>query len=230
MKVVTFYAEAPLPPRPAAKSAGFDWWQAISDLERSVAMNLGAETLLVTDRHTQTSRDCIRVGNAKAEGVIMWLLDAQAAAIRAMTEPFFMISPDTLIAGPLDVLFGDWDVCLLTRARPKSIVNSVIAARPSAALADLWDRAARMARTLPAEDRAWGADLDVLVSVFSINPSDNAVRDVEGVRARLMPMDTVFRSADLRSAPERLGTPIWDFKGARKRLMPHYARLLLEPA
>lgn len=230
MRVLTFYANARLPEKPAAKSAGFDWRQAITELERSVAAHLGAQTLLVTDCHTKTSRECIRVGDAKAEGVIMWLLDAQAAAIRAMTEPFLMISPDTLIAGPLDVLFGDWDVCLLTRARPKAIVNSVIAVHPSAALAEIWEGSARAARALPPEARAWGADLDAIISAFHIQPSENAVRDVSGSRVRLMPMETVFCSASMRLEPQRIGVPIWDFKGARKRLMPHYARLLLGAA
>lgn len=226
MQVATFYADATLPPRPAFKSAGFDWWRAIADLERSVAASLGASTLLFTDAHTPCARECIRVGDAKAEGVIMWLLDAQAAAIRHMTEPFLMISPDTLIAGPLDMLFGDWDVCLLTRERPKAIVNSVVAVRPSAALASLWEGAARVARVLPADAREWGADLDVLVSVFGIQAREDAVRDVAGVRIRLMDMDRVFQSAHPRQVPARLPVPIWDFKGVRKKLMPQYAEIL----
>jgi hypothetical protein len=226
LKVVTFYADAKLPPRPAFKSAGFDWWRAVADLERSVAASLGASTLLFTDAHTPTTRECVRVGDAKAEGVIMWLLDAQAAAIRHMVEPFLMVSPDTLIAGPLDVLFGDWDVCLLTRERPKHIVNSVISVRPSAALASLWEGAARVARALPPDAKAWGADLDVLVSVFGIQPREDAVREVGGVRIRLMQMESVFQSAHPRTVPAPLPVPIWDFKGVRKKLMPQYADLL----
>lgn len=226
MRVVTFYAEAKLPPRPAEKSSGFNWWRAVADLERSVAANIGASTLLFTDRRTPSARDCVRVGDAQSEGVILWLLDAQAVAVREMTESFLMISPDTLIAGPLDMLFGNWDVCLLTRTSPKFIVNSVIAVRPGAAVASLWERAARDARTMPADDRAWGADLDVLVSAFGIQPEENSVREVEGVCVRLMPMRTVFQSVSFRGQPTRLPLPIWDFKGARKRLMPKYAEIL----
>lgn len=226
VRVVTFYADATLPEMPAKKSAGFDWWRAITDLERSVERSLGASTLLMTDRLTPAPRDCIRVGDAKAEGVIMWLLDAQAAAIRAMTEPFLMISPDTLIAGKLDMLFGDWDVCLLTRPRPKAIVNSVIAVRPTPALAALWTGAARGARSLPLEARAWGADLDAIISAFRIQPNEDALREIHGVRVRLMPMEPVFRSVTAKAPVEPMPVAIWDFKGARKRLMPQYAGML----
>lgn len=226
MRAVTFYADATLPEAPAMKAAGFDWWRAIADLERSVAAKLGVSTTLVTDSLTSTDRDCIRVGDAKAEGVIMWLLDAQAAAIKAFDEPFLMISPDTLIAGKLDMLFGDWDVCLLTRPRPKAIVNSVIAVKPTRALATLWSGAARGARALPAGARAWGADLDAIISAFQIRPNEDALREVDGVRVRLMPMEPVFRSVTLKAPAEPMPVAIWDFKGSRKRLMPQYAGML----
>lgn len=228
MIVATFYADCVLPRRPAEKSVGFDWHQAIRDLESSARKNLKAETFIVTDTRTTVEKPALRVGDAKAESVILWLLDAQAAAIRAFDgQRLIMASPDALIAGPLDMLFGDWDVCLFTRERPKSIVNSVVAVKASARLADKWDQIAQDARKLSSDAREWGADLDAVVDAFQIRPSENAVREVDGIRARLMPIDGVFRSVDYRGKVQTLPEPVWDFKGLRKQLMPAYARLLL---
>lgn len=228
MIVATFYADCELPRRPAEKAAGFDWHQAIRELEASARKNLNAETFLVTDTRTTVAKPAIRVGDAKAESVILWLLDAQAAAIRAFDgQRLVMASPDALIAGPLDMLFGDWDVCLLTRNSPKFIVNSVVAVKASAKLADKWDQIARDARKLSPDARAWGADLDAVIDAFQIRPSENSVREVDGIRARFMPIDGVFRSVDYRGKVQPLTEPVWDFKGLRKQLMPAYARLLL---
>lgn len=226
MKVVTFYADAQLPTGPAEKSRGFDWHGAIENLSHSVYQSLRCWTHLVTDNQTAvTVPPWLRVGNAKAEGIMLWLLDAQASAIAAAVEPVVLVSPDTLIAGPLDALFGDWDVCLLTRARPKPIVNSVISVVPGVKVARLWNRMAVDARALPAAAREWGADIDIIVDTLQIQPSEDGIREVDGVRVRLMPMESVFQSVD--SGPvRRLPVPIWDFKGRRKRLMLDYKALL----
>lgn len=226
MKVCTFYAEANLPTRPAQKSAGFDWRQAIRSLSASVRLSLGAETAVITDRATALESSFLRVGDAKAESVVLWLLDAQAAAIRACAgHPLLMVSPDALIAGPLNQLFGDWDVCLLTRATPSPIVNSVIAVQASERLADMWDEIAKDARSLPPAAREWGADLDAVVKAFRITPNDHGLRDERGIRVRLMLLNGIFRSVSAGPV-RRLSESIWDFKGNRKKLMPAYAALL----
>lgn len=225
MKVATFFADCELPPEPKRKSAGFDWHRAIGELRCTVRASLGVETMVVTDERTAVEGPALRVGDARAEGVMLWLLDAQAEAIRTWTGQLLMVSPDTLIAGRLDVLFGDWDVCLLTRARPKPIVNSVIAVRANAAVAARWDAIARAARAMPADSRAWGADIDALVDAFAVRPREDGIREAGDLRVRLLPIDGVFRSA-AAPQPQRLAEPIWDFKGARKAWMPGYAALL----
>lgn len=227
MKVITFYADADLPDSPRSKQQGFDWRWAIGELSRSAQAALQAETSVITDQATRIANGLLwRVGDAKAEGIMLWLLDAQACAIAAAEEPLLLVSPDTLIAGPLDALFGDWDVCLLTRPRPKPIVNSVISVVPGIKVARLWNRMAVEARLLPAHSRNWGADIDILVETLGIHPAEDAIREVDGVRVRLMPMDSVFQSVNPAAAPKRLPVPIWDFKGRRKQLMPAYAALL----
>lgn len=228
MRVYTFYADATdLPAHVRKKSEGFDWRAALGTLERSVRKSLNADTVVVTDKHTQLDYDVLRVGDARKESVILWLLDAQAMVMREMTERSLLVSPDTLITGPLDFLFGDqWDVCLLTRPRPKAIVNSVIAARPAPALGELWTKAARAARALPLEAQAWGADLDAVIAAFRIQPNELAVREVDGVRARFQPIEGIFRSVRAGRV-EQHPEPIWDFKGGRKAMLPQHAALCL---
>lgn len=223
MQVVTFFAECVLPPAPAEKSRGFDWHQAIKDLSRSVLSSLHADTVLVTDKHTAVNMPALRVGDAKADGIMLWLLDAQAEAVRVACEPLLMVSPDTLITGSLKALWGDWDLCLLTRERPTPIINSVIAVRPSPRVTEIWSEMAKAARKVEGSRRAWGVDVDVIVDAFHVKPSEDCVRTVDGVRVRLLPTTGIFESVRAGVKP---ATPIWDFKGSRKRLMPQYAAML----
>lgn len=225
MKIVTFYADAELPPVPRAKSAGFDWRWAIGELRRTARAALAVETLVVTDRRTALAEEpWLRVGDAREEGIMLWLLGAQAAAVEHAGEPILMVSPDTLIAGPVP-MFGCWDVCLLTRGRPKPIVNSVIAVKPNPRTRLLWRRLAEEACRLPAASREWGADIDILVESLRIQPNEDGLRSIDDVRVRLLPMSPLFRSID-SGTPYRLPQPVWDFKGSRKRRMPEYATLL----
>lgn len=226
MKVATFYADADLPAEPRRKQTGFDWRWAITQLQRTARAALGADTVVVTDWETRMHGAVLRTGNARSEGIMLWLLDAQAAAIRASREPLLMVSPDTLIAGPLDVLFGDWDVCLLTRARPTPIINSVIAVQPRQRVLEFWLDVALEARRLPETSRQWGADIDALVQALDIKPREDGIRDVHGIRFRFMPVDGIFQSIELAGPAQRLPVPIWDFKGARKARMQDYAELL----
>lgn len=222
MKVVTFYAECTLPEQHRPKAAGFDWRGAIGNLKATVHRFTGLETVTVTDTRTDIEA-ALRVGDAQAEGVMLWLLDAQAAAIAEFGD-VLMVSPDTLIAGPLVSMVGPWDVCLLTRKKPKAIVNSVMMARASAAR--VWGEIAASARWLSAESREWGADIDAVLGAFHVEPSENATREVRGITLRLLPVDGVFRTVPAGVA-RRIAEPIWDFKGWRKQRMPEYARFLL---
>lgn len=223
MKVATFFADCALPERVAEKCAGFDWHQAIRHLTASARKQLGAETFTVTDEHTRV--ECqrpVRVGDAKRAGIMLWLLQAQAAAIWQTQGNFLMVSPDTLIAGPLDMLFGDWDVCLLTRERPTPVINSVIAVRPSAKLALFWSAMAESAKTVSGKRGEWGVDVDAVVDAFAVKPSEDAIREVGGITVRLLPTAGVFESVK----DKKPRVPIWDFKGFRKRRMPQYAAML----
>jgi hypothetical protein len=225
LNVVTFYADADLPPEPKAKQAGFDWRWAIGELSRT-AGKANLPTRVVTDTNTDLPGAWLRAGDAKQAGLMLWLLDAQEAAIWNADAPMVMVSPDTLIAGRLNMLFGAWDICLLTRKKPKPIVNSVIAVNPSERVGKLWNRVCAYARRLPEESRSWGADIDALVDMLAIKPMENGIREFDGVRVRFMPMNTVFQSVPSATPHRRLPVPLWDFKGSRKRLMPTYARLL----
>lgn len=193
-------------------------------LEKSAA-KFGYRTLVVTDEKTEIESPWLRAGDAKEDGLMMWLLKAQYAAICKADAPAIMVSPDTLIAKPLDFLAGH-DLTLLTRKKPKPIINSVIAFTPSDALAALWDEIVRLAENLPADSREWGADIDAVVNRLAIKPNEKSIRSVAGVNVRLLAMDGLFQSVKRERAPHRIDAPIWDFKGARKSLMPGYARLL----
>lgn len=223
MKIITFYADCHLPEQARKNQEGFDWRGAIKLLEKSAA-KFGYETLVVTDKNTQIDNPWLRVGDAMQDGLMMWLLRAQAAAIRAADEPSVMVSPDTLIARKLDFLFGKWHLSLLTRLKPKPIVNSVIGFTPSPALALLWDRICAKAETLSSESKEWGADIDAVVDVLGIATRENGRRRVDGLLVKFIPTTGVFESVRTLDTPVR--TPIIDFKGARKSLMFAYARRL----
>lgn len=216
MKIITFFAECDLPEVPRRKQEGFDWRRAIGWLRDSGAKQ-GYETLVVTD--TKTDIDAwLRVGDAKTSGLMLWILEAQAETIRQAEGPSVMVSPDSLVMGSLDMLIGAWDVSLLTRRKPKPIVNSVIGFAPSERLHRLWLDVLETARSLPRESQEWGADIDALVDRLSIRPLESGVRNVSGVKVRFMPMGSVFTSVrDV--APS---TPIWDFKGERKQQMHRF--------
>lgn len=216
MKIITFYADCDLPERPRRKQEGFDWRQAIAWLRDSAAKQ-GYETLVATDSKTEIDA-WLRVGDAKASGLMLWILEAQAEAIRLADGPCVMVSPDSLVMGSLDMLIGAWDVSILTRVRPKPIVNSVIGFNPSERLHRLWLDVLETARSLPRESQEWGADIDALVERLSICPLESGVRKVSGVKVRFIPMDSVFTSVR-DTAPK---TPIWDFKGNRKQKMQRF--------
>lgn len=225
MQVLTFYADADLPDQPRRNQDGFDWRQAIDSLRKS-AERQGYSLRVVTDERTNLPDAWLRVGNAKQDGIMLWLLKAQAAAIAESTEPAVMVSPDSLIARPLNFLFGEWDVSLFTRPKPKPIVNSVIAFRPCKALSLMWDRVVERSLHLSAESKAWGADIDALVDVMGIIPNEDGQRRVEGVRAKFIPLRGHFESVKLAGPVSKLPAAVWDFKGARKHLMQNYARLI----
>jgi hypothetical protein len=168
----------------------------------------------------------LRVGNAKDEGLMMWLLRAQHAAIVASQEPAIMVSPDTLIARPLNFLAGHWDLALLTRRKPKPIINSVIAFKPTPAVANLWGEIVTIAADLPEHSREWGADIDAVVDRLAIQFNEDATRNVGGASVRFLPMEGKFQSVRHDRQPHHMQVPIWDFKGSRKKHMRGYARLL----
>lgn len=225
MRLLTYYADCVLPEKARLNQHGFDWRGAIALLTASAA-RFGYPVTVVTDISTPMQAPVIRVGDAKEQGLMQWLLHAQAETIARADEPSVMVSPDTLIAGRLDWMFGQWDLALLTRAKPKPIVNSVIAFIPSDELLATWRRIESRAEGLSAESLAWGADIDAVVDVLSIAPAEDGERMVDGVRVRLLPMKGRFHSVRRDALPVHSPAPIWDFKGARKSQMPGYAGLL----
>jgi len=229
MRLVTFYAEANLPDAAREKQKGFNWRWAIYALAAS-AERWGMSLDVVTDNHTPfAAQPWLRVGNAKDEGIMMWLLEAQRAAVREAKGPVVLISPDTLITAPIKFLEGPWDMSILTRRRPKNIVNSVMWVRPGRAVNDAWDRIVRQSKQLPPASREWGADIDALVNHFRIRPAEDNLRVVAGVKVKLIPIDGKFVSVPLGAAPRPIKAPLLDFKGARKSLMQGYAKMLQEP-
>jgi hypothetical protein len=225
LNIITFYADCRLPEEPRKNQDGFDWRKAIGMMAKSCE-RFGYRTLVVTDTVTEIESPWLRVGNASDEGLMMWLLRAQHAAIVASKEPSVMVSPDTLIAKPLNFLVGHWDLALLTRKKPKPIINSVIAFRPSPTVSSLWAQIVILAAGLPANSREWGADIDAVVERLAIQFNEDSTRNVDGVSVRLLPMEGKFQSVRHDRQPHHIQVPIWDFKGSRKRHMRGYARLL----
>lgn len=187
----------------------------------------GYETLVVTDANTDIDNVWLRLGDCREEGLMMWLLRAQAEAIKeSPNDRCILISPDTLIAKPLDFLFGKYDLSILTRRKPKPIVNSVIAYKPSEKLNSLWFDIVEQAKTLSQESKEWGADIDAVVNRLRIRPMEYGRRYVDGVHVNFIPINSAFESIRIQNTVKALKVPIWDFKGARKSKMTEYARLL----
>jgi hypothetical protein len=226
LKIITFYADCHLPDGPRRNQDGFDWRLAIKTMEKS-AQRFGYQTAVVTDENTEIDDPWLRFGDAKQDGVMMWLLKAQGAAIASFTgERAVMVSPDTIIAAPLEFLFGRQGLTLFTRRKPKPIVNSVIAFCPSTGLNSLWGEVLNRAETLPHESKVWGADIDALVETARVSPLEDCIRRVGAVDIRLMPITGRFESVRTNGEVRRLNASIWDFKGQRKALMQRYARLV----
>jgi hypothetical protein len=225
LNIITFYADCSLPDEPRKNQDGFNWRKAVKMMAKS-GERFGYRTLVVTDSATDIEGPWLRVGNARAEGLMMWLLRAQHAAICASTEPSIMVSPDTLIAKPLNFLMGFWDLALLTRRKPKPIINSVIAFKPTPAVASLWSDIVILAAGLPQHSRDWGADIDAVVDSLAIQFNEDSTRQIDGVCVRLLPMEGKFQSVRHDRQPHHMQAPLWDFKGSRKRHMRGYARLL----
>lgn len=221
MRIATYYADCKLPDQPRQKQEGFDWRWAIGQLTRTAALQ-NVQTSVVTDSVTDMPGAWLRVGNAMQSGLMLWLLDAQHATIKAADGPMAMVSPDTLISKRIGCLSGDWDLCLLTRKKPKPIINSVIGFNPSERLSTLWGNICNSARSLSKESKEWGADIDALVQYLDIKPAENRTRTVDGVKVRLMPIDGVFQTVPANSSA-KLDAVFWDFKGNRKRMMREYA-------
>jgi hypothetical protein len=225
LKIATFYADAELQGKPRANQKGFDWRQAIKHLTAS-AKRLGIDTVVVTDKHTEIDA-WMRVGDAKDQGVMDWLLLAQREVMRATKDgQWLLVSPDTLLHRSPAFMFGPWDLCLLTRPRPKPIVNSVIAYTGGPKPAKLWGDIYDRAQTLPQDSREWGADIDAVVDVLKIKPEESGLRTLGDTRIKFYPMKGVFRSVKHGHTPKLMTEAIWDFKGPRKSIMDGYARLL----
>lgn len=227
MKLITFYADCELPEKPKKNQDGFDWRGAIKLLEAS-GKRFGYKTVVVTDCATEVDNAWIRTGDCKAEGLMMWLLRSQAEAIQMSKkgEEIVLISPDTLLHRDLGFMFGPWDISILTRRKPKPIVNSVIACKASTELANLWFDIVEQAKTLSKESKEWGADIDAVVNRLNIKPLEDRVRIEGNLSIRFMPITNRFESIKPNNPVAPLRAPIWDFKGARKARMAEYAKVL----
>ena len=117
------------------------------------------------------------------------MLSAQAEAIRESGTSAVMVSPDSLISKPIDFLIGDHDLTLLTRLKPKPIVNSIIAFKPSLKLFTMWLEIVQAANNLPASSREWGADIDAVVDRLSIKPAERGRRMVDDVEVKFKRID-----------------------------------------
>jgi hypothetical protein len=220
LKVVTFYADVDLPEKVKHKSLNFDWWNAIAQMVSTLPYPFS----IISDHNTAAKLPVHRFSNAKEHGLMLWLLDAQAEAIRISDEDILMVSPDTLFNGVPHAMIGDWDLCLLTRKSPKPIVNSVIYAKQNAYC--FFRKISLQARLLTDDSKEWGADIDAIVNALNIQPNEDCIREFDGIKVRLLPIDGVFKSVDCWNPAVRLQEPVLDFKGQRKSRMTEYFNLL----
>ena len=207
----------------AAVRRDFDWPAAVGRLGRSARRAMACGTLVLTDPATPLAGPALRV--PVRDGFLMlWLLDSVLAYLEspAFDRDTVLVSPDSLVLGDLRPWLGGYDVGLLTRDRPKPILNSVmgfpLAGRAGAVR--LFRRACDHASGLDEAALLWGADIDAVVAVTGVRPGEAGTRDVGGSRVRFLPAAGVLRSirpADL--AGPRPAEPVADFKGRRKRWM-----------
>lgn len=217
----------------------FDWIEAVRMLAASVRRSCGCETYVITDAETWLPVPSIALPTTESR-LMLWILDVSLRFLesRRFNQDTIFVSPDTLVVGSLAEYF-EGDLTVIVRSDPKHrarpIINSVqwwpLAARDR--LVAFYARALEIARDLPEEILAWGADSEPFRHLLSPIVPGRYLRS--GLDVRMLEMTTVMESLrkididalDRGQTPQRPSTPLVDFRFTRKLYMPAYYRAVV---
>ncbi len=164
-----------------------------------------------------------------------WLIEIRLAYLGsgAFDQDTVLISPDTLLMGPVDAGFRrQVDLSILVRAGDrfqgwKQILNTAQWWRRASkdALVGFYAQAAEVGAALPEPYQLWGGDTEALYRLLA--PVRVGTVHRAGLRVQMVPAPELFRSlsaVDIRQlqagrVPGRPGVPLLDFKYHRKAHM-----------
>lgn len=231
MRVVTPYRPFAPESREHLQLGPFDWLGAIAMLRASVTRFCQCETVAITDRDTTLPGPTYRYATRERR-LMLWILEVSRCYLASpdFTEDTVMCSPDSLVFGDLRPWFiGDFGIVVRPdHARP--ILNSLqwwpVAAR--AALVALYDRALAIARTLPDDLQAWGADSEPFRQL--LDPIAVGCHPRAGLAAHMVPRTEVLTSLRSREIlaleagldVARPEVPVIEFRYMRKQHMRAY--------
>lgn len=212
----------------------FDWIAALRMLAVSVERYSQCPTYAITDVDTHLPVPTWQFETTERR-LMLWILDVTR---QFLGSPHFdrdtvMICPDLLVFGDLEPFFMA-DLGLIVRLQEKHadrpMLNSVQWFRHSGKkkLLRFYDEAIAIAKTLPDEVIAWGADSEPLRQL--VVPLGAGVRRRAGLKVALLPSQWVLDTFDTRMreqlenglTPDVPTLPILDFRYTRKHSMQAY--------
>lgn len=237
MRIVSPYQAFPVEAHPESDViASFDWVAALRMLDRSAQARAKTGIIVLTDHATDVGDLPAFRYATTATRLQQWLIEIRLAYLRsdAFDQDTVLVSPDTLIMGPLDKVFlPEADLAILMRPGPKhkgqwkQILNSVQWWRYTAKdlLIAFYEEAWRIGQTLDEDLQVWGGDTEALRLVLAPIRPGLVVR--AGMRVQMMPETEAFRSVSGRDVRllaagqqvEPPGVPLYDFKYLRKQYM-----------
>jgi hypothetical protein len=234
MRVVCPYRPYPPETLPHAEGIGpFDWLDAIRMMSASVAVTNRCKTHVITDAKTALPMPALRFKTTE-QALMLWVLDVSRAYLesRHFNTDTVMVCPDLLVYRDLRGRFNG-DLGLVIRQEEKHLasgrplINGVQwwAVRAKDRLVAAFRDALRIAKTLPDEIIAWGADTEPLRMMAE--PLQPGVHVRGGLSVNMIPCEGVLealasRTIDRLESGEQIGWPqaaLIDFRSTRKRYM-----------
>jgi hypothetical protein len=223
------------PESPAHRKLGpFDWPGACAMLRASVQRACGCEAYVLTDADTPIDGPAYRFP-VRESRLMLWLLDVWLQYLESthFDEDTAMISPDSLVFGDLRPYFKA-DLGLIVRVLPKyqdrPLLNGVQfwAVAGKDRLIALYREALARAQAYPDVLVRWGADTEALrasLPTLRVGSFEHGDLSIHGFR-RWDVVGEISTTEAGRIAqgkrPQRLTTPILDFKYMRKLFQRAY--------
>ena len=235
MKIVSPYKPFAPESEPHRKLGAFDWCGALAIMADSVTRACGCRTVALSDETTALPIDAYRFPTSEPR-LMLWILEVSLAYLESphFDDDTVLVSPDIIVLDELAPYFGG-DLTILIRTgdkfRDRPIMNGMQWWRRASRtrLVAFYLRALAVARALPDDIIAWGADSDairVLLEPTSLGVHERSGCHVSMVEAEsvLLPLSgQMMRAVDKGRALVRPSAPAIDFKYASRK--PYLSRV-----